>query len=115
MLAFDYYRKAKYEIVFLKAKTYYDSKALTRITFLVIDDIDSKQMVYLRANKDDEILTQTLLIKDSKGYIRIIRDSDIGNKTDYHDLDYYKNELGNGNTTAFDEFLEKQIIEQDNE
>jgi len=109
-IAFDYYREAQYALVFLKGQIYRDLKRNTIIKYLVLDKNDSRELIYLRADKNDDIVTQAVLLENGGEYIRIYNDTDIYNKRESHTLDYYIKELGNGETAIFDSYLKRQMI-----
>ncbi len=91
-------------------KTQVELRRNTSIKFLIIDGTESRELVYLRADKNDQIFAQAILLEHDGEYIRILDDKDIYTKQDAHPLQNYIEELGNGDVALFDEFLMRQMI-----
>ncbi|MBO4701107.1 MAG: hypothetical protein J5625_00455 [Lachnospiraceae bacterium] len=107
--AFDYYRNAQYDIVYLESRLLIDAEKNTTIGFLTINDLKTSPLIYLRVNNENNML-DAVLIKKESGYVRIVDDADIYDCNKVNTLEYYMKTIGNGNPDIFYEFLEKQGI-----
>ncbi len=107
ILAYDYYRKAKYELLFLKGNRIVDKRQIMIGKLLIIDDSQKRQIVYLR---DEGIENQVVLLKGQKGYVQINQDADIINNHEEHNLDHYIDSF-KGDKEQLNDFISKQIIQ----
>ena len=109
--AFDYYRKAKYYLIYLKIYRYENYVENSNTQFLVLDNeiVKPKRLVYMRMDHPCD-MKHTVLLEQEKGFGWVVNENDIYKELEAHSLEYFKELFGHQNKYLFDNYLSKQCL-----